>query len=193
MMNFFGVQSIASRLEVGQQEETWIRERAHQLERYCASIFKYYRSEDLTFWNHPFVLNFFNLNPINKISEFPLRSSSNFDRLPPRPSGSSDVEGISKVHAKNALQAQASFPAPIDPQAPVEKESIDLMAKETLKVQEVVVQSIGCQVKGQKDMALQIYDEIQQQNLLIESISGRIKDVSTLIEKSEAKIKKHIL
>ena len=193
MMNFFGVQSIASRLEVGQQEETWIKGRAHQLERYCASLFKYYRSEDLTFWNHPFVLNFFNLNPINKISEFPFRSSNNFDCLPPPPFGSSSVEGITNVHAEKALQAHASFPAPIEPQALVKKDSIDLMAKETLKVQEVVVQSIGCQVKGQKDMALQIYDEIQQQNLLIDSISGRIKGVSTLIEKSEAKIKKHIL
>ena len=167
MITLFGrTSSTPENFEISPQEAEWLKGRAAQLERYCAALLKYYRPEKLSFWNHPIILQFFNLDPINRIVEAPLRSSK------------------SNLFTRTDRELRLDSAGPDAPA---------IQLKQSITTQDAVVETIGTQIKGQKVIAQQIYNEVKEQNAIIEGISGKIQNVSMSINKNESKIKKHIL
>jgi len=158
------------------EDKEYLRARREALDSYLKSLIKFYKPNDVNFWNHPLVLQFFELKPICiRPALLPFDNEERLGLLNNKTGPTTSSKAVSTSNSKPGTERILATP------------------KEMMALQDVQITEIGCHVKSQKEIAAKIYDEVVLQNALLENISEKVSSVSTTMEKQETRIQKKLL
>lgn len=175
-------------LGLSDEEQRSLEGRRADLERYCKSLVKFY-SKDVSFWNHPIVLSFFSMEPINRLPTPEALS------MTARPQMRKSYAAAAKDSRTTSPSSEGTVPASNDenPTSAASPQELLQTQKDALLQQDQDLEKISVVVGSQKQISQRIFQEVNEQNDLLSGIDSKLGKISNNIEKNESKIVRHIL